>query len=90
VYTNHQISGSAFCWLIPVHLRRNRERRSWLERSGVWGHIEVVATAVSRFDEYLVGRLAFDTKHHWNFMHRFSYFPGMAINTAISDIDIAL
>jgi galactonate dehydratase len=54
------------------------------------GNIEVVATAVSRFDEYLVGRLAFDTKHHWNFMHRFSYFPGMAINTAISDIDIAL
>ncbi|KAH6619050.1 enolase C-terminal domain-like protein [Boeremia exigua] len=58
--------------------------------SGVWGHIEAGATAVSRFAEYLVGKSAFDIEHHWNVMHRFSYFQGMAINAAISGIDIAL
>ncbi|KAL6791507.1 2 oxo-3-deoxygalactonate 6-phosphate aldolase [Trichoderma sp. SZMC 28013] len=29
------------------------------------------------------------TTHHWNTMHRFSYFQGTAINAAISAIDIA-
>ncbi|KAI8938474.1 hypothetical protein NX059_004366 [Plenodomus lindquistii] len=58
--------------------------------AGVWGHIEAGATAVSRFAEYLVGKPAFDIEHHWNVMHRFSYFQGTAINAAISGIDIAL
>jgi galactonate dehydratase len=58
--------------------------------SVVWGHIEAGATAVSRFSEYLVGKPAFDIEHHWNVMHRFSYFQGSAINAAISGIDIAL
>lgn len=58
--------------------------------SGVWGHIEAGATAVTRFGEYLVGKQAFAIEHHWNVMHRFSYFQGTAINAAISGIDIAL
>ncbi|KAH7384678.1 enolase C-terminal domain-like protein [Pyrenochaeta sp. MPI-SDFR-AT-0127] len=58
--------------------------------AGVWGHIQAGATAVERFAEYLAGRPAFDIEHHWNVMHRFSYFQGMAINAAISGIDIAL
>lgn len=58
--------------------------------SGVWGHIEAGATAVTRFGEYLVGKPAFAIEHHWNVMHRFSYFQGTAINAAISGIDIAL
>ncbi|KAL2782599.1 enolase C-terminal domain-like protein [Aspergillus keveii] len=57
---------------------------------GVWGHIEAAATSVKRFAEYLVGKPAFCIEHHWNVMHRFSYFQGLAINAAISAIDIAL
>ncbi|KAK5064582.1 hypothetical protein LTR84_000415 [Exophiala bonariae] len=57
---------------------------------GVWGHIEAAATAVTRFAEYLNGKTAFSIEHHWNVMHRFSYFQGLAINAAISGIDIAL
>ena len=58
--------------------------------AGIWGHITTAATAISRFGEYLVGKRAFDIEHHWNVMHRFSYFQGLAINAAISAIDIAL
>ena len=58
--------------------------------AGIWGHITAAATAISRFAEYLVGKRAFDIEHHWNVMHRFSYFQGQAINAAISAIDIAL
>jgi galactonate dehydratase len=58
--------------------------------AGVWGHIEAAGAAVRRFAEYLVGKPAFDIEHHWNVMHRFSYFQGLAINAAISGIDIAL
>ncbi|QYT04990.1 MR_MLE domain-containing protein [Trichoderma simmonsii] len=57
---------------------------------GVWGHIEAAVTTVNRFAEYLTGQPAFIIEHHWNTMHRFSYFQGTAINTAISAIDIAL
>ncbi|KAI3331075.1 enolase C-terminal domain-like protein [Ustulina deusta] len=58
--------------------------------AGIWGHIEAAATCIKRFAEYLVGKRAFDIEHHWNVMHRFSYFQGLAINAAISAIDIAL
>ncbi|KAL4946063.1 hypothetical protein BDV06DRAFT_235613 [Aspergillus oleicola] len=58
--------------------------------AGVWGHIETAGTAVCRFTEYLVGKPVFAIEHHWNVMHRYSYFQGMAINAAISGIDIAL
>ena len=58
--------------------------------AGVWGHIKASGTAIERFAEYLVGKRAFDIEHHWNVMHRFSYFQGLAINSAISAIDIAL
>ncbi|EMC98760.1 hypothetical protein BAUCODRAFT_572886 [Baudoinia panamericana UAMH 10762] len=57
---------------------------------GVWGQIEAAATAVKRFAQYLIGKQAFAIEHHWNVMHRFSYFQGLAINAAISGIDIAL
>jgi galactonate dehydratase len=57
---------------------------------GVTGHIEAAATAVRRFASYLIDKPAFATEHHWNGMHRYSYFQGMAINAAISGIDIAL
>ncbi|UPK97646.1 hypothetical protein LCI18_008581 [Fusarium solani-melongenae] len=57
---------------------------------GIWGHIEASATVVTRFAEYLVGKPASCIEHHWNVMHRFSYFQGLAINAAISGIDIAL
>lgn len=58
--------------------------------AGVWGHLEAAAAAIRRFAEYLEGKPAFDIEHHWNVMHRFSYFQGTAINAAISAIDIAL
>jgi galactonate dehydratase len=58
--------------------------------AGIWGHITTAGIAISRFAEYLVGKRAFDIEHHWNVMHRFSYFQGLAINAAISAIDIAL
>jgi galactonate dehydratase len=58
--------------------------------AGTWGHIAAAETAIRRFAEYLVGKPAFDIEYHWNYMHRFSYFQGMAINAAISAIDIAL
>ncbi|KAF2826731.1 enolase C-terminal domain-like protein [Ophiobolus disseminans] len=72
-----------------VRIETDRGIAGWGE-SGVRGHIEAGATAVSRFSEYLVGKPAFDIEHHWNVMHRFSYFQGSAINAAISGIDIAL
>jgi len=58
--------------------------------AGAWGHIEASGTAIKRFGEYLVGKDASQIEHHWNVMHRFSYFQGLAINAAISAIDIAL
>ncbi|KAH6700552.1 enolase C-terminal domain-like protein [Leptodontidium sp. MPI-SDFR-AT-0119] len=58
--------------------------------AGIWGHIQAAGTAIERFAEYLVGKPAFTIEHHWNVMHRFSYFQGIAINAAISSIDIAL
>ncbi|HET9653682.1 MAG TPA: mandelate racemase/muconate lactonizing enzyme family protein [Usitatibacter sp.] len=58
--------------------------------AGTWGHIEAAGAAIRRFAEYLVGKDAFAIEHHWNVMHRFSYFQGLAINAAISAIDIAL
>jgi galactonate dehydratase len=58
--------------------------------AGAWGHIEASGTAIRRFAEYLVGKNANEIEHHWNVMHRFSYFQGLAINAAISAIDIAL
>lgn len=58
--------------------------------AGIWGHVKAAGTAIERFAEYLVGKNAADIEHHWNVMHRFSYFQGLAINAAISAIDIAL
>lgn len=58
--------------------------------AGIWGHITTAETAIQRFAEYLVGKSAFAIEHHWNVMHRFGYFQGLAINSAISAIDIAL
>ena len=58
--------------------------------AGIWGHVTTAAAAIDRFAEYLVGKSAFTIEHHWNVMHRFSYFQGLAINAAISAIDIAL
>jgi galactonate dehydratase len=57
---------------------------------GVWGHVEAAKVAVDKFATYLVGKDPFPIEHHWNIMHRFSYFQGHAINAAISAIDIAL
>jgi galactonate dehydratase len=58
--------------------------------AGAWGHLEASGAAITRFAEYLEGKDAFAIEHHWNVMHRFSYFQGLAINAAISAIDIAL
>ena len=58
--------------------------------AGIWGHIEAAGTAIERFAEYLTGKDPFPIEHHWAVMHRFSYFQGLAINAAISAIDIAL
>ena len=58
--------------------------------AGAWGHIEASGTAITRFAEYLVGKDPGPIEHHWNVMHRFSYFQGLAVNAAISAIDIAL
>ena len=58
--------------------------------AGNWGHIAAAGTAIERFADYLIGKDAFPIEHHWNAMHRFSYFQGTAINAAISAIDIAL
>ncbi|RVX74923.1 hypothetical protein B0A52_01200 [Exophiala mesophila] len=58
--------------------------------AGVWGHITAAAAAIERFAACLVGKPAFAIEAHWQLMHRFSYFQGMAINAAISAIDIAL
>lgn len=57
---------------------------------GAWGQIEASVTAVTKFATYLEGEDPFAIEHHWNVMHRFSYFQGHAINAAISAIDIAL
>ena len=58
--------------------------------AGAWGHIEASGTAIERFAEYLLGRDPGPIEHHWNVMHRYSYFQGLAVNAAISAIDIAL
>jgi galactonate dehydratase len=63
---------------------------SGLGEAGAWGHVQAAATAIERFAEYLVGRDPGPIEHHWNVMHRFSYFTGLAINAGISAIDIAL
>ncbi|KAK7225502.1 hypothetical protein V2G26_013505 [Clonostachys chloroleuca] len=58
--------------------------------AGLWGHIEAAGTYIKRFVEYLEGKRAFDIEHYWNVIHRFSCFQGLAINAAISSINIAL
>jgi galactonate dehydratase len=58
--------------------------------AGSWGHIEAANAALARFADYLVGKDPSRIEHHWNVMHRFTYFQGLAINAAISAIDIAL
>ena len=58
--------------------------------AGIWGHVEAAASVIKRFSTYLIGKSAFFIEHHWNTMHRFSYFQGLAINAGISAIDIAL
>ncbi|MEY3671744.1 MAG: Galactonate dehydratase [Pseudomonadota bacterium] len=58
--------------------------------AGTWGHIEAAGICIKRFAEYLEGKDPFPIEHHWNVMHRFSYFQGMAENAAISAIDMAL
>jgi galactonate dehydratase len=57
---------------------------------GAWGQLEASSAAIARFAEYLVGKDPFAIEHHWNVMHRFGYFQGVAINSGISAIDIAL
>lgn len=57
---------------------------------GAWGHIEASGTAVEKFAGYLEGRDPAAIEHHWAVMHRFTYFQGLAVNAAISAIDIAL
>ncbi|MFT6580294.1 MAG: galactonate dehydratase [Alphaproteobacteria bacterium] len=57
---------------------------------GAWGQIEASVAAATKFATYLEGEDPFPIEHHWNVMHRFSYFQGHAINAAISAIDIAL
>ncbi len=63
---------------------------SGIGESGAWGHVEASVAAINKFSSYLVGKDAREIEHHWNVMHRFSYFQGAAINGAISAIDIAL
>jgi len=58
--------------------------------AGAWGHIEASKTAVEKFAGYLQGQDPFPIEHHWNVMHRYAYFQGHAINSAIAAIDIAL
>ncbi len=57
---------------------------------GSWGQIEAAHTAIAKFATYLEGLDPAPIEHHWNVMHRFSYFQGLAVNAAISAIDIAL
>jgi len=57
--------------------------------AGAWGHIEASGTAITRFAEYLVGKDPGPIEHHWNVMHRFSYFQGLAVNAAISAVPLA-
>ena len=58
--------------------------------AGSWGQIEAAKAAIEKFAEYLEGKDATTIERHWNVMHRFSYFQGLAVNAAISAIDIAL
>ncbi|HWK71081.1 MAG TPA: mandelate racemase/muconate lactonizing enzyme family protein [Burkholderiaceae bacterium] len=58
--------------------------------AGTWGHIQAAGACIHRFAEYLEGKDPFPIEHHWNVMHRFSYFQGLAENAAISAIDMAL
>jgi galactonate dehydratase len=57
---------------------------------GSWGQIEAAMAAAAKFATYLEGKDPFPIEHHWAMMHRYSYFQGMAVNAAISAIDIAL
>ncbi len=61
-----------------------------LGESGAWGHLDASEAAIRTFGDYLRGQTANAVEHHWNVMHRSSYFQGAAINGAISAIDVAL
>ena len=52
--------------------------------------VEAAKAAIEKFAGYLEGKDATTIERHWNVMHRFSYFQGLAVNAAISAIDIAL
>src|SRR6266498_3440822 len=74
--------------VIPLHVGQFMFARMETEQgivgygeAGIWGHIEAAATAIKRFAEYLVGKPAFTIEYHWNVMHRFSYFQGLAISS---------
>jgi galactonate dehydratase len=58
--------------------------------AGTWGHLEVAATALEQFGNYLVDKDPFPIEYHWNMLQRFAYFRGAALMGAVSAIDIAL
>lgn len=83
--------------VVPLHVGQFMFARIETEQgivgygeAGCWGQIEAAGTTIQRFAEYLVGKSAFTIEHHWNVMHRFSFFQGLVVNAAISAIDIAL
>ncbi|MGA2009923.1 MAG: mandelate racemase/muconate lactonizing enzyme family protein [Solirubrobacteraceae bacterium] len=58
--------------------------------STFFGWPTAVATIIDTFGDYLRGRDALDTEHHWLALHRALSFRGMAVGSAISAIDQAL
>jgi galactonate dehydratase len=58
--------------------------------AGCWGNLEAAEAAITKFAIYLEGKDPRAIEHHWNVLHRDTYYQGGAINAAISAIDIAL
>ena len=80
------IPAGSFCY---VRVRAD-DGTEGVGESTFFGWPTAVAEIIPSIGEYLIGRDAFDTEHHWNELYRALCFRGMAVSGAISAVDQAL
>ncbi|WP_408581252.1 mandelate racemase/muconate lactonizing enzyme family protein [Burkholderia cepacia] len=58
--------------------------------AGDWAHLDAVRTEIDALSHYFVGKDARAIEHHWQYIHRSTYFRSSVLLSALASIDIAL
>lgn len=58
--------------------------------AGDWAHLRAVRTEIEALAEYFIGKDARTIEHHWQYIHRSTYFRSSVLLSALASIDIAL